>query len=346
MVLPYQDLLERLASLPSDRNVEFQLQLTRLVEEQSNIAQPLQTILFEYLQRDKKIAYAAFCALCIYHRRYKNITDYGILIDRNRSHFAANPSFALFDALYFLARSTQESLVASLRSIKQAMALLPNHTGARAAYADIVATAIDFGIPGAHGELPSAKAAIQASIETSPSYAKYPFLLAKLVIHEQDYEGAQRLTRYAIDLEDSSRVTYALRIGEYQKFELDILVRRAVATLDKRFEQVEKSLVTANVELEKAVNETKGQVLAQLGFFAGVLAIILTAVDVTKGQNSATALPILVTISGVIILSWSALSAFVIKMRLRLDNILILATAFLLILFGCWLQFYLLSSNQ
>jgi len=232
-------------------------------------------------------------------------------------------SYHLFESLYYLARGSNESLAAALRAIRIAMSLLHEHNGARAAYADIIATAADKGLSLLDGELDLATRVIKQAIQSSPTYAKYPFLHAKLQCLAGDLIGAEVSVRQAVDLEDSTRVTYALRVAEYQKLEFDILLRKSTSKLGIEIERMNSSIANTKALIEEAVKDAKSQVLAQLGFFSGLLAIILTTVDVTKSQPATTAMAILLTMSGVIILSWTALSVFLMNIRTKLEHLIV-----------------------
>jgi len=74
------ELVELLATLPSDESIDFQLGITRLIEAGGISEDSLQRLLDKYLDRDKQIAYAAFCALSIYYRRHRKIVELGLLI--------------------------------------------------------------------------------------------------------------------------------------------------------------------------------------------------------------------------------------------------------------------------
>lgn len=330
----HQALYEQIATLPAESSVDFQLRLTHMVEAQRDIEAPLHAVLETYQDRAPEIAYAAFCGLTIFLRRHKRILELGVLVDKYRTAYVSRASFPLFESLYFLARGSRESLAAALRSIRKAAANLPEHNGVRAAYADIVATAIDCGLEVSRDEIETVAREIRAAIQSNPTYAKYPFLLAKLQILDQEFEEAEASIRQAIDLEDSSRTTYAFRIVEYQKLELEIRVRKGLLQMDSRLQAMNDTVQTVRSEISSVAAETKAQVLVQLGFFSGLLAIILTTVDVTKSQQHGSALAILLTMSGIIVFCWVSLSIFVINIRVKREHMLVMLIAVALVSLG------------
>ena len=331
------EVVELLATLPKEELLEFQLAITRIVENGGVREAIFHTILEKYSDRDLSIAYPAFCILSIHYRRHRKIVELGLLIDRHRAKFGGMKSYHLFESLYYLARGSSESMAAALRSIRIAMANLKEHNGAKAAYADIVATSVDKGVGLLDGELELATKVIMQAIQSSPAYAKYPFLLAKLQCLSGDLIGAEVSVRQAVDLEDSTRATYALRVAEYQKLEFEILLRRSTSKLSVEIEKMNSSIKNTKSEIEEAVRDAKSQVLAQLGFFSGLLAIILTTVDVTKAQPATTAMAILLTMSGVIILSWTALSVFLMNIRTKWEHVLVSSLAVGLISAGMFI---------
>ncbi len=325
---------ELLLELKEDSDIRFQIELTKLIETKIQSEVELTKILCENKDVRVDLAYSAFVALCIYHRRYKNQTAHGLLFDSYRLFFNSYKSFPLFEALYYMSRGSLESLAAALHSIKQAVINLPNHNGVKAAYADIVAISYHLGAKNIDEEVDIAIGYINDAIKTDPSYAKYPFLRAKLALIQDDYLIAESNVRAAIDMEDSSRITYALRIGEYQKLELDISVKKAVRDIKSRISKIEEGENKAREEISRAVEDTKAQVLVQLSFFAGVLSIILTAVNMASSQNPDTAIIILIILGGIILSSWAGLSILVLRIQKTIPLLIVLISGLTMICLG------------
>lgn len=330
------ELIEFLKALPGDSEPEFQLYLTRLVEESSIAHRELLDILQSVTETNPSLAYAAFVGLATYYRRVQDLAQLANLLATYHAHFEQNPLFSLFESLYLLAQGSPESLRAALASVRLALKRAPGHPGVKAAFADIVATGYEIGAFKDTKLLDEAVEQIGLAIRKLPSYAKYYALLGKIHYCKGDFKQAIDLVSRAIDLEDPGRHTYALRIGYYQQLLSHINYTRADQELADRIAHAEAIFKEDHARLLRMIEEAKGESLTQLAFFSGIIAIIFSAVQITGTQAPTAAATLILILSGSLLVVFGCFAFSMLTMRFA-RVLPILVVGVLLVLVGVYL---------
>lgn len=302
-----------LDSLPDDSGPEFQLVLTKLVEQ---LGHPVGAALVRAVQDnslDRKARYGAFAALATYYRRYRHVSRSAQLFEQYRAEFYSFDSFDLLEALHLMAVGSPEAIRESYRLSEAVVRRLDKHTGAYAAHADIVATAWDAGIISDPAALENTAALMRTAMRLQPAYAKYPFLLGKLLMRMEQYEEAGKLILRAIDIEDSARPTYAIRIGEYQLEHLRLSLLRAERRIATAVKAQEVKLVEFQNGLDLATSASRSESILLLGLFSGILGVAVTSVQISTRLDPVTGALLVVVLAGALICAYSCLAYTVVR---------------------------------
>jgi tetratricopeptide (TPR) repeat protein len=328
------ELIDFFASLPEEEEYQFQLKTTLYIEDNEiNSA-----ILLEIVNDNDVIAdirYAAFFTLCTYLRRFRKLKELGSVLDNFSTEFSHKKTFELQRALYFMSKETRNNLESAVFHIKIAGSKLSNeHIGFAAAFSDIILSASDWEITLDEGDIQKSRRLMENAVEQEPTYPKYKFLLAKTLLITEEFRLAQHYIQQAIDQEDPDNTTYQQRVLEYQRFQLSVQTKKEIVKIHALTKELNTTANDQMNEFRKMSEETKSQVLIQLGFFSGLLALILTAVDISQSLSNSAVLSLLITMSGLITFCWSAFTVFITGQKIRLIHVFVLIISLLIIVVG------------
>ena len=322
--------------LPDESTAEFQLAITRYVEHKGpQVVNDCESIL-ENMGIESQVRYSAFVALATYFRRVKDISRSASLFDRHRNLFEKLKSFPLFESLHLMILGGKDSVREAFRISSTCLERLPSHTGVVAAHADILCNCWDLGIVSDQQLLLESADNMRAAKRSRPDYARYSYLLGKLMLRLGRFEDAEELIMRAIDQEDSSRPTYVIRIGEYQLEHLRLtLIRSDQKIADAVFSQ-EKRLKDFHSELQSTTATARSESILLLGLFAGILGVAVSTVQLTSRLSPASSAYLIVTMTGALIVAYSCLAITIQPWNSIKKAVFTLVIGFIVISFGIY----------
>jgi tetratricopeptide (TPR) repeat protein len=216
--------------------------------------------------------YVAFYALCMKNRREQDAESYRKLINEHEAWAGCEPSFLHLRAMMLALNShLGEALTYAEGALEHEK--LREHAGVRHHYAELVATLGEESLDPVSDEPPKlpkledARKKAEQAIKDEKNYAKFYATLGRLKALANDFEGARQDLQTAIQKERGSWDS-AQRRGNYKDILMDIGRRRRERQLNARIRRA-----------SEAASQTSVRHAEMLGFFAGVLALILTGVQ-------------------------------------------------------------------
>jgi tetratricopeptide (TPR) repeat protein len=266
-------------------------------------------------------AFNAFYVLLARHRRALDGSRFRTAYLRHAARFASVPMRALLESDLALLDPTGPNLGAALRHAASALAAYPDNLALVAHHSRVLAEYGWSGAEVAEGELRAALAQAERAVEISPEQPRYRAVRAQLAALSGDFDTALTSIQRAMDLEDSARSGYAVRIVEYHRIRADIVLRRETqdirrglretadrleASMKARVEQVSQE-TRAHEQAE--ITRLRSETLGSLGLLAAVIAFIVTSTQIAQDQPLREALRLLAGLAGMLTLVFTAFGA-------------------------------------
>ena len=134
------ELVDFLDLLPDEKDREFELYLTKLVEEIPDIHKQLKNILDKSENFQEHIVFAAFYGLCIYYRRMKEFTKLDDIISKFEVRFDSKPMHNHILALSLKSKGGNENIETAIAKAKMSVDLVEGNAGVFHNYAEAIAT--------------------------------------------------------------------------------------------------------------------------------------------------------------------------------------------------------------
>ena len=322
--------LERiLAELGDEMSRDYENTLTSLAAgpDQKSIRGHLEKIVAHH--EDEPVAYAAFYCLNVIHRRNQDYSVLDQLITRYQSRFADHPSFRHLRVLLVLARGTKQRPFESIAMAEEDAKANWGHAGIVHLYADMVATAAEESDKATSARIvsewgPKAIDAVNRAIMFEPGYAKFYCTRARLLALTGNFDDATESIRIAIDSEDSSKVDYARRIGNYQYHRLAIQSRMNAAEFERQAEQATKEQEARFGQFEQGLNQAKQRIdesvirnLEFLGFFAGLISFTIASIQIAAQMSLPDATRLIIVLMGALLVAFAGFAAILERGRFR-----------------------------
>lgn len=172
---------------------------------------------------------------------------------------------------------------------------------------------------------------IDKSITINHIYAKYYYTKARLLSVKGRYQEATDLINKAIDIEDSSKKNYSLIINEYKTTLLSCKINQKLDLIDKKIKELDitisemksvkedlnsvksetqnemKNLQETSMKISSDLENEKKSVLELLGFFSGIISLIIVTSQVLLGLKTLESIAVLVAFLGVLVISLGVL---------------------------------------
>lgn len=321
------DLIEYLDDLPSETDREWELRLTKFVE----AAPDLRTIVeMEDVDADHEtefVRFAAFFAYTTYHRRRGNVSKFGRLL-REYDEFADHPMFPHLQALHAMGLDTADSYQDAIAYAREAVKRVgADHQGVTHS----LATAILYPLEDERGTLldgdradllDEAERNIQRALDES-DYPKFKATHGRILALRGEYDEGIRKVHEAIDAEDDSKNDYALRVNEYRTHEVQIVlskyrdqlaeeqreIRGEQAQLDEELTNAIDRLEQVRDESESKLRDLQTQTLQFLGFFATLLAVIISSIQIATTFSPAEAGTLILVLTGGLLAAFGGFTA-------------------------------------
>ncbi len=299
------DCISFLCSLPKDIDPKFSEFISDYVNSHDN----QESMLLYILNNSKNIElrFNAFYTLMIIYRRNKNVSKSKILCQKYKLEFDNRPLFLYQMSSIYKNDLTYSSLCLALeyarKSIQKIELSNTNYPGFYNNFSEIVAISFENTIITDNSVLDEAISSINKAIMINPNYAKYYFTLGRLLIIYKDFNEAKNNLMKAIDLEDSSRKDYQMRISEYQ----DVLMKCSLSISISKLEDSLNKYESSRKKLKKELDEMRNSIIEFIGFFAAIIALIITTVQISTNFNFTDAIKLIGFMIGGIIAAFSSL---------------------------------------
>lgn len=297
------DLVEFLTTLPPESDRNWELALTRLIEQASNRSADLRSVV-EMDEGDldcddaEFVRFSAFFALCTYHRRQDNVTVFGSLL-HDYAEFDEHGMYPHLQALHAKKGTTLQSYEEAIEYGREAVRRMgDDHAGVAHNLAGGIVRVLEDGKADQLGYDPDAlqgeaKAHVERAIRQS-EYPKFKVTLGRILALDGDYDRALGLIDEAIDGEDEAKDDYALRVINYRMYESRVRLEKYSEQVEAGQEEIENQQEAFETELTEAIGEIEriqdeskkrlerlqAQTLQFLGFFSTLLAVVIATITV------------------------------------------------------------------
>ncbi|MCO6750293.1 hypothetical protein KQH21_19345 [Streptomyces sp. IpFD-1.1] len=266
-------------------------------------------------------AFNAFYILLARHRRALDGGRFRTPYLRHAGRFSAVPMRAVLESDLALLDPMGPNLPAALRHAVTAVTAYPDNLALVAHHARVLA---EYGWSGAEtseDEVREALTQVERAVEISPDQPRYRAVRAQLAALLNDFDTALASIQRALDLEDSSRAGYAVRIVEFHRIRADIVLRRETeqnrTTLRETAERLERSMEErvrrvaeeTRAHEQKELTRLRSETLASLGLLAAVIAFIATGTQFAQDLPVREALRMLAGLAGMLTLVFTAFGA-------------------------------------
>jgi hypothetical protein len=294
-----EELVEYFAGLPDSDAYQWELAITDLVEHTENISALCKEILTGEYAADIRLA--ALFAACTEHRRKDNYGRARQLLKSNQE-FSDRAMYAHLRSL--LVSNPDESILYAERAAEEANP----HPGASHNLASKIIHTLEDGENVSVDEpIETARKHLDIALKNA-DYPKHRATRGLLFALENKFDLAKTEIEEARDQEDENQSDYAIRLGEYQEYLFKVRMMEYEAELKEeigsRYDELEGSIAEMESkadELEDYFDSLRTQTLQFLGFFATLLAVIITTAQfATQAQPTEAALLILVMIGGLL----------------------------------------------
>lgn len=309
-----------LDAIPEETTREFELILTALASghERTRLIEDLRHALTD---SDKPVVrYAAFYGLNISLRRSKDYSLLDDLINQYQQEFEHHLTFrhlvVLFNIERGLGKQKNEIVAMAFDDSEQ----FANNAGFVHLFADTVASLCEESDDDVAANLSAewlqrARAAADRAISLDRRYAKYYCTKGRLLAIAGEHDEALALVKTAIDMEDSSKSDYAIRIGNYQYYRLSIQARRNEEVFGARMKESATVLLAKQGAVEEGLasavrhmDESTLKNLEFLGFFAGLISFTIGSIQIAAHQDVNAAGHLIVVLMGALLVAFAGFS--------------------------------------
>ncbi|WP_152040246.1 hypothetical protein [Salinigranum salinum] len=315
------DLIGFLCGLPPEADRNWELALTRLIEQAPGRRDDLGTIV-KMDERDidcedaEFVRFSAFFARCTYHRRQGNVTTFGSLL-RDHEEFSERGMYPHLQALHAKKGKTLQSYEAAIEHGREAVERIgEDHAGVAHSLAGGIARALEDEKAERLGYDPEALLAeaeryVKSAIDQS-DYPKFKMTLGRILALQGDYDRALERIHEAIDGEDDAKDDYALRVINYRMYESRVRLGKYREQVEAGQREIENQQEAFEAELAEAIEEIQGvrdeskerlerlqaQTLQFLGFFSTLLAVVIATITIAVQFTLVEAASLIVVLTG------------------------------------------------
>ncbi len=241
---------------------------------------------------NETIAFAAFCTLCEKLRRDMDHLEHKQVLDQYAERFSGHPFVRHVKLLYYVDHFDNERRDEIIDLARNNIKLMPNNGGVMHAFADIVAHAFEYNWihnlnnPPEDSVLEEAILFVEMCISMDSGYAKFYCTKGRLLSFRGQYTQGLEMVQKAIDLEDSRKSDYPIRISNYFYYRQQIQAREQNTFIEKRINQYQQEKLDAmeNV-VSTSVEEIQGSMIKNIefvGLFAGIISFTIGSISISS----------------------------------------------------------------
>ena len=290
-------------SLPHETDWDYEKKLVDLALDSNSpdSVEALKALLTDEAE-EEPFRFNAFCALCEVRRRKKDYSEEKKLLEEYEPLFGRHPFFGHVKLLYYVDNfepANAESIF-SLAEANAAQKAFSQNPGVHHILADLVATAFEnaelsgLNIPDPVWLQKGLRAA-DAAILLNPDYAKYYCTKGRLLALLKDYDAAVKMIRQAVDLEDSRKSDYAIRINGYLNHLQQVQARQQNDHMEKNLnsymnrqmdeyaQKIEAQQAELRQQTDNVMNELQDSMsknLEFIGLFAGIISFTIGSISI------------------------------------------------------------------
>ena len=252
-------------------------------------------------EKDRKLAFSAFCIAENYARRSENRTDLQELTDTYGNYFKDEP-FTLHLAVCAKIKELEAykkddrekfNFDAILADARKNMEQLTGNIGADHAFAETILLVFE-NAPELMAHLTDRKKEklLQEALDTmvvvhnKDSYAKFFCTHARLFAVAGKYDEAQEYLNIAIDKEDNTKSDYPIRVGRYLTYLQQVRTQQN-AEISKRL--ADEQLHNVVKTLEDQTRDTNTKSMEFLGLFSGIVSFTIGSISISGEIEKFTA---------------------------------------------------------
>ena len=285
-----------LKALSNETDENFGLNLTKLIEKIPSIHTRLKEIMADSTNLNDDIVFPAFYSLGIFYRKMKEVSKLNDLIESQRARFSSRAMYIFLLAISLRESGKLNDLPEAIIKMRIVTEKIPNNAAILSGFAGTVVEAFEENILTDLSILEEAIAKIKIAITNNPKYAKYYCIYGRLIANKGEYSDACRLIKKAIDLEDSSKKDYSIRIGDYQYYLSNINYSKQNKRVSDKINSITRQIDDFKKEVKDITNVISTRNLEFLGFFAALVSFIIGSIQII-GKQSGASLIIPVTIT-------------------------------------------------
>lgn len=320
------ELVDFLELLPEDKDRAFELYLTKIVEEIPDIHRQLDDVLSNCENYKEPIVFATFYGLCIYYRRMKEFTKLDKLMSGFEVRFDSKPMYNHILALSLKSKGGTENIEQAIEKAKISADSVLNNAGVFHNYAEAIATAMEEEVIQEQSQIIDAIEYVKKSITLAPKYAKYYCTYGRLLALQGQIAKGSQLIKKAIDLEDSTKNDYAIRIGDYQAYRSRLVFMQYTNKLQLKIDEFDTKVKATKDEVSNLVHSSTIKNIEFLGFFAALVSFFIASIQILSKQPFEKATQLIIVLNGCLLCAFAGFFALI-NERKYFSRIL---TAFLL----------------
>lgn len=312
--------------LPDDKTTEFTNVINRYLDKRETINEAVFNSYLDDPKQEPLIRFKAFYTMFTFFHDKGDGQRCASLVNR-ASTLSGFPLWSYAKSTVLAAQHNEEGMRQALHYAEACIKRYAQppynaeYPGIYHNYAELVYYALDRGFDIDMRTYNRALDYINRAIGINDRFAKYYYTKGRLVSRcpaGHDYPTAIDLIQHALDVEDSSRSGYAIFKSEY---EIALLRCRNEQELQEQSELIETELKGSIEEINHAVDnatalgndlkadidEQKKSQLELLGFFSGVISLIIVSSQVALGLTYPDSVILLVAFTGCLVVAFAAL---------------------------------------
>lgn len=285
---------EKLNEHPDEMSRQYEVGLTKMITA-SNTPLNIDDVLglIDDPNSPDDLRYACFVMATIWYRHMKDMENVENLIRRYQDQFSPHhPSFTHYRLLAYVDSGYRENWRDILKQAED-NACRMNNSGAQHMFAEFTAMFFESDHMDASAQerkmwLDKGITQVNRAISGDAGYAKFYSTKGRLFCLKELYDEADHYVKLAIEKEDSRRMDYAIRIGNYQAVLMRIQQRKNIQALRRELEHHQSAQQEMYEQIKDKADEINGSLmrnLEYLGIFAGIISFTIGSLSLANGAS-------------------------------------------------------------
>lgn len=268
-----------------------------------------------------ELRFASFYGLLVISRRRKNFSRFRELIERYYAAFRSEPVVDVLKAESLSFCGDVAELEEARRLVRAAIVKC-DQAATRLTAASVCLRLFKAGGEKTTRTLEEASEHIEIALSLQPNHPKALSIRAKILANQDRFQSAYDDIDRAIDLEDSSRLDYPIRIMDHQMAKLEITILDHSNRLERAQEAVSEE-----------IGSSRRSLLETLGLLAAVIAFLTTSAAIGSSLPFQEAVRFSIVSAGAILLVFVGFSLLISRSQewVRLAVALVLAFSMCLV---------------